>query len=179
MANDSSVLVVFFNENTHDIVTRPVYQYDHGLTIKAYGLENINVNQVHFSNSDTGKAFSMLALAEEDGSISVLVPDTLQVQEKDIYAFFYVEDETSGYTVRTIRMPVIARAKPGIISIDSPQLGVVNQLAKELNDLIDTVEQLQEDTNTAAQNAQNAVDKLSSISFEVNFEDGCLYMTTN
>lgn len=213
MANDSSMVSVKFNEATQNIESRPVWQYDHGLTLQVYGLQSVSIEQIHFFNSDTGKALNILIAQESDGGISAPIPDVLQAQDKDIYAYLYIEDDTSGYTARTVRIPMNPRAKPETISFDSPSMGAVNQLAQELEALIDEVESLKTETseaataansavskantaassadtattnankatesaNTAADNAQDAADKLNSISFEVNPEDGCLYMYT-
>lgn len=213
MAIENSVVSVRFNETAQSVTSRAVYQYDHGLTLQVKGLEGLNIEQVHFSNSDTGKAVNHLTTIETDGSISVLIPDVLLVQDKDIDAFLYIEDDTVGFTVRSVRIPMIPRAKPESISFDSPSMGPVNELAKELETQVGEVEDLKTETNqatkeataaaskantaatsattattnankattsanTAASNAQTAADKLNSISFEVNPEDGCLYMYT-
>lgn len=213
MAIENSVVSVRFNETAQSVTSRAVYQYDHGLTLQVKGLEGLDIEQVHFSNSDTGKAVNHLTTIETDGSISVLIPDVLLVQDKDIDAFLYIEDDTVGFTVRSVRIPMIPRAKPESISFDSPSMGPVNELAKELETQVGEVEDLKTETtqateeataatskantaatsattaatnantattsaNTAASNAQTAADKLNSISFEVNPEDGCLYMYT-
>lgn len=220
MAIENSVVSVRFNETAQSVTSRAVYQYDHGLTLQVKGLEGLDVEQVHFSNSDTGKAVNHLTTIETDGSISVLIPDVLLVQDKDIDAFLYIEDDTVGFTVRSVRIPMTPRAKPESISFDSPSMGPVNALSKELEAQIEEVEDLKAGTsqateaanasaskadtaaasattattnannattsantaatnaNTAASNAQTAADKLNSISFEVNPEDGCLYMYT-
>ena len=220
MANDSSVVSVTFTETTQSVTSRAVYQYDHGLTLQVYGLSNLTIDQIHFSNSDTGKAINNLSNTESDGAISASIPDVLLAQDKDIYAFLYFEDDTTGYTARTIRIPMIPRAKPESLSLSSPSMGIVNQLAQELEAQIDEVETLKKETtdatdaanqaasnaNTsasaadksasaasqsaeeaekatenaeqAAEEANSAASKLNSISFEVNPEDGCLYMYT-
>lgn len=199
MAIENSVVSVRFNETAQSVTSRAVYQYDHGLTLQVKGLEGLDIEQVHFSNSDTGKAVNHLTTIETDGSISVLIPDVLLVQDKDIDAFLYIEDDTVGFTVRSVRIPMIPRAKPESISFDSPSMGPVNELAKELETQVGEVEDLKTETTqatkeataatskantaatsatTAASNAQTAADKLNSISFEVNPEDGCLYMYT-
>lgn len=199
MAIENSVVSVRFNETAQSVTSRAVYQYDHGLTLQVKGLEGLDIEQVHFSNSDTGKAVNHLTTIETDGSISVLIPDVLLVQDKDIDAFPNIEDDTVGFTVRSVRIPMIPRAKPESISFDSPSMGPVNELAKELETQVGEVEDLKTETTqatkeataatskantaatsatTAASNAQTAADKLNSISFEVNPEDGCLYMYT-
>lgn len=112
MANDSHVVSVCFNETTQSIESRAVYQYDHGLALRIYGLGSLTIEQIHFSNSETGNALNVLTAVNSDGSISSSIPDVLLAQNKDIYVFLYFEDDATGYTARTIRIPVIPRAKP-------------------------------------------------------------------
>lgn len=131
MANDSSVVSARFNETSQSTTSREVYQYDHGLVLCVYGLNDLQVNQVHFTNSDNGKAINNLAIKESDGSIIVNIPDVLLAQDKDISAYLYIENDTSGYTARIVRIPINPRSKPDNLTLDSPSMGVINQIAAE------------------------------------------------
>lgn len=77
MANDSPIVSVRFNETAQSITSRKVYQYDHGLLLHIYGLDSLQVDQVHFTNSDCGKAINNLTTKDSDGVIIVNIPDVL------------------------------------------------------------------------------------------------------
>ena len=155
MENQNTVIVVSFSETTDYVEVRPVHQYDHGLTQRIRGIDSTSVRQIHFSNTDKGRALNNLIGVESDGTMIASIPDVLLAQDKDIYAYLYYEDDNIGCTVKTIRIPMTPRAKPESVSLNSPSVGPISQIAKQLNDLIAQVR---------------------SIEFSVNLDDGCLYV---
>ena len=69
--------------------------------------------------------------------------------DKEINAYLYVEnaestEDSSGYTIVEIKIPMKPRAKPETITLNSPNMGPVNELAAELRQLIGEVDRVNE-----------------------------------
>ena len=100
-----------------------VWQYDHGLTLTAVGLTPEQVPQFHFTNGTANDAVSLLTEEDTSGYATSDIPDVLLAQAKDIIVYLYYEDTDSGYTVKTITIPVRERVKPETITMNLPQMG--------------------------------------------------------
>lgn len=111
MTSDLKTLVAEFVPGRQVSYTKSVYRYDTGRVLKIEGLQLPAAYEVHFSNSPSNDAY--IALGNEDGAP---IPDAVLRNGNTMYAWVYVEDETSGVTVRTIITHVIERSKPGDIS---------------------------------------------------------------
>ena len=75
--------------------------------------------------------------SSRSNTIVATIPDYFLTQEKDIWAYIYYEDDLSGRTIKTVRIPVVPRSKPEKVTLDSPIMGSVNQISKELNSVIE------------------------------------------
>lgn len=162
--SDESIVPVTFSANTDYVESRPVYQYDHGLVLKVFGVESISIRQVHFTNTANGLALNILTDLNIDGVVTVPIPDTQLCQNKCIWAYLYFEDDSSGRTIKTVKIPVRPRSKPESVTLDSPIMGPVNQISQELNSLIERVQ---------------SVIALNNVSFEINTDDSCLYLNAD
>ena len=74
--SDESIVPVTFSANTDYVESRHVYQYDHGLVLKVFGVESISIRQVHFTNTANGLALNILTDLNIDGVVTVPIPDT-------------------------------------------------------------------------------------------------------
>lgn len=131
------IMAVFQNQDS--IVTATgLTQWDYGQVLRILGLCGLKRTEVHFALDGGGPALIQLAQMEEDGAVTVPVPDCLLETGRSIVAYVYVTDQMSGETIRTIRMPVTRRAKPQ--DYDSPAeksllRQVLDQLALKADDL--------------------------------------------
>lgn len=93
------------------ITLNPLYQWDRGHTL------HINVNQkypcveVHFSHSGLTEALTCTCAVSGDMAV-VSIPDSCLEQTDTVTAWVFAKDEDSGKTTKTIRIPIIPRAKP-------------------------------------------------------------------
>ena len=142
--------------NGEVIVSKAVYQYDHGLKLHISGVTSQMIQQGHFAVESVDRAFNLLFTDSGDG-IDAPIPDVLLSIGKDIMAYLYYEDQSVGYTRMVVRIPVVARAMPENTTMDDPYYYQASQLAAELLDLIDQVEHLDLDLVT------NQVDALKTV----------------
>lgn len=110
MSSDIKTLTAEFIPGRHVSYTKSVYRYDTGRVLKIEGLSLPAAYEVHFSNSPQNDAY--VALGDENGAP---IPDNVLRNGNTMYAWVYVQDETSGVTVRTIITHVIERSKPSDI----------------------------------------------------------------
>lgn len=125
-----------------DVTAGAVWQYDHGLTLTAVGVTSAEVPQFQFTNGLAGDSVSVLTSDDASGYATSDIPDVLLTQAKEIIVYLYYEDTNSGYTVKTVTIPVRERVKPETIAMSLPQMGQVNQLATELEDLTERTESM-------------------------------------
>lgn len=97
--------------------TCSLYQYDYGQVLRIEGLTLPKAAEIHFSFSEKGgDAITRIGMTK-DGVTDVTIPDSMlsnhdSIRDYYIYAFVYLRDDTSGETVRKIKIPVTARPKP-------------------------------------------------------------------
>ena len=97
--------------------TCSLYQYDYGQVLRIEGLTLPKAAEIHFSFSEKGgNAITRIGMTK-DGVTDVTIPDSMldnhdSIRDYYIHAFVYLRDDTSGETVRRIKIPVTARPKP-------------------------------------------------------------------
>ena len=120
--------------------TFPAYQYDYGQILRFDGLDLPAAYEVHFSNTPTGDALTVLG--DETG---VSVPDELLQTGKNIFAWVYLHTgEDDGETVYTAMIPVIDRAEPTGSTPTPVQQDIITQAIAALNTGVETVEGIAE-----------------------------------
>ena len=143
------ILSVDLSANTFNYRTRTVHQYDHGLKLclRGIGLPSI---QVHFTNENMRDAMNFIFAQNESGDLLGDIPDILLTRGESIIVYVYYEDSVSGYTVKRIFIPVTPRAKPENISTGIPDIAPINELASQLQDQINQVENQKEPGGTGS-----------------------------
>ena len=101
-----------------------LWQYDYGQILRIQGLSLPAAVKVDFSLSETGSKSVPRVGVTKDGVTDAPIPDSMlengdTTMDYDIYAFVYIEDETSGKTTHRITMPVTSRPKPE--AFDTPE----------------------------------------------------------
>lgn len=128
--------------NKQDALVTGLNQYDYGQVLRIQGLNLPTAVEIHFGLEETGGTTTTRIGVTKDGVTDVVIPDSM-LENGDtsldyaIYAFIYLTDETSGKTVRRIKVQVKARSKPE--QFDKPSdtelfhkaIKAVNQSAKE------------------------------------------------
>ena len=132
------MIMAVFQDQDSAVTATGLTQWDYGQVLRILGLCGLKRTEVHFALDGGGAALIQLAEVEEDGAVTVPIPDCLLETGRSIVAYVYVTDQTSGETIRTIKMPVTRRAKPQ--DYDSPAdksllRQVLDQLAIKADDL--------------------------------------------
>lgn len=132
------MIMAVFQDQDSAVTATGLTQWDYGQVLRILGLCGLKRTEVHFALDGGGAALIQLAQMEEDGAVTVPIPDCLLETGRSIVAYVYVTDQTSGETIRTIKMPVTRRAKPQ--DYDSPAdksllRQVLDQLAIKADDL--------------------------------------------
>lgn len=94
-----------------EVTVNGLHQWDYGrkLEIQAEGLPSIV--EVHFACAGMESAV-VRACTAVDGTATAVIPDHCLEQTTPIKAWVYALGETTGATIITITMPIIARTKP-------------------------------------------------------------------
>ena len=120
--------------------TFPAYQYDYGQILRFDGIDLPAAYEVHFANTPTGEALTVLG--DETG---VSVPDELLQTGKNVFAWVYLHTgEDDGETVYTAMIPVIDRAEPTGSTPTPVQQDIITQAIAALNTGVETVEGIAE-----------------------------------
>lgn len=117
------MITAVFNGSVYARATG-LWQYDYGQVLRIQGLSLPKAVKVDFSLSETGSESEQRVGVTKDGVTDVPIPDSMlengdTTMDYDIYAFVYLEDETSGKTTNRITMPVKSRPKPQ--AFDTPE----------------------------------------------------------
>lgn len=86
-----------------------------------------------------------------------MVPDALLMQDENISAYVYVEDDTSGVTVFEVRIPVIPRPRPTTLYTPE-QIDSYNKVVAELGTAIQEVTDMKSEIEETVQAAQDAAE---------------------
>ena len=117
------MIVAVFDESAY-AVAKGLWQYDYGQILRIQGLTLPRAKKIDFSLSETGSGSESRVGITKDGVTDVPIPDSMlengdTTMNYDIYAFVYLEDETSGKTTHRITMPVKSRPRPQ--AFDTPE----------------------------------------------------------
>lgn len=147
----SNVLRVKFGDETR-IVSKPLYQYDYGQTLKFIDLELPASYEVHFSNYEHGDSTTTVATTNE-----VAIPDTYLQSGLKIYAWVYLHTgNNDGETEYMVTIPVIERAT---ITNETPtpqEASAVSQAIAALNSAVTSISTYTNTASSAATTAENA-----------------------
>lgn len=127
---------VYLGNNNKRQIVHGIYQYDHGLKLRIHGLPTNAVWQMQYGyagNRTSVTVFSTL----EDGTVVAAIPDMLLMQPNNLTCYIYFEDEEFGLTVYEIQILITPRVKPSDGTYTPEQIDAFDQLAAELQALID------------------------------------------
>lgn len=162
----------FTNAKTDTIMISGLFQWDYGQQLEIRGLNLPEMVQIHFStNKDCGNALRMVGTTL-DGVTTVKIPDILLAEQEfcnDIYtiwAFVYVNDESSGETVKRVAIKTKSRPKPEDYTdqgTDDPfadTIEQVKQYADQAEQSVSAAETAQAGAEKAYQDTIEAVEQI-------------------
>ena len=113
------ITAVFYESDTAR--ASGLWQWDYGQTLRIQGLSLPAAVEIHFSLQETGGESETRIGVTHDSVTDVPIPDSMlenggSTQDYYIYSWVYVTNETSGETIKHIKMPVKSRPKPQTFS---------------------------------------------------------------
>ena len=146
----NSMIIADISQGNAFPINYKLYQYDYGRILRIQGMNLPAAVEIHFSLSEKGGDSIKRIGTTVDGVTDVPIPDSM-LENNDtadhyyLYAFIYLDDGTSGQTVRKITIIVTARPKPGSIEEDPEReettfnqiMSAVNQIADGKADTLD------------------------------------------
>lgn len=115
-------------------VTDSLYQWDINQVLKVSGLNLETIPEVHFSNSNMGKAIVRQATIENH-VVNVAIPNSLLQEPLRIFAHIGIYEGETFKTVEVVEIPVIARKRPEDYTIEDTDEEIYS--FKELENKID------------------------------------------
>lgn len=110
------------------VKTPPLWRYDHGIRLQIVGLELPENYEMHFSNSKTGEAKTVLA-----DSSGAVIPAEYLIPGSEVYAWAYLVGDSYGRTKAEIIIPVDPKAQPTDQEPTPEQQSVLEQAIDALN----------------------------------------------
>lgn len=107
-----------FTPTLTNVTTNKLTQWDYGRILRIEGLKLPTAVRIDFGISGSQTTISRIGITK-DGVTDAAIPDSLLEQSKNLVAYVYVNDTKEGKTVRTINIPLEARAEPE--EHDSPE----------------------------------------------------------
>lgn len=138
-----------------EVYTNPAKQWDYGQILRIQGVTLPKAVEVHFGISGEENTVPSVGVTDGDHT-DVEIPDGLLRQPNDLVAYVYIADVEKGNTVKTINIPVIARAKPAIPHTPEDE-AVFREAIEAVNTAADRAEKAgQAATEAAGQAAEDA-----------------------
>ena len=110
------------------VKTAPLWRYDHGIRLQPIGLELPENYEMHFSNSKTGEATTVLA-----DSTGAVIPAEYLIPGTAVYAWIYLVGDSYGRTKAEIIIPVDPKAQPTDQEPTPEQQSALEQAIEALN----------------------------------------------
>ena len=107
------MIIAEFTSNHKDLQVNSLYQWDINQTVKISGVDFGTTSvQVHFCNKKSEKALVVNSTVPSGGAVTANIPNSLLQEPYDVIAYIYQTSGITANTIKTIRIPVIARQKP-------------------------------------------------------------------
>lgn len=106
------MIVAEFTNETNDLTTENLYQWDSYQTLRISGIDFGSVTpRVHFANKKSSEALVVEGDLQR-AYLYVSIPNSLLTQKYDIVAYVYTNTGLTSKTIKSITIPVIPRLKP-------------------------------------------------------------------
>lgn len=130
-----------FTTGVNSVTVNGLVQWDYGQKLKITGVSLPEISQVHFSHSLTEEAIVRLAYTDVDGNVTVDIPNELLRDSRDIIAWVFVLDDTTGKTIKGIYLPVISRGKPNdfVSPPDPSEEDLLKEFIAYINEVVEEI----------------------------------------
>lgn len=144
---------VTFKQGQTEAKATPLHQWDYGQVLEIESSDLPAVFEVHFACQGMNEA-TVRSCTAVGGIGTVVVPDRCLEQSTTITAWVYAIQGTTGTTIKTITIPVVARTRPsrGDEVIPPETTDRYNELISEVNEVVGELT----NGNVTAAKAKNA-----------------------
>ena len=143
-----------FPNGKDSITVNGLYQWDHDQILEIEAADLPLVVEVHFAYRGLNEAIVRPCSTNGYGGIgTVTIPNLCLEQTNPVTAWIYEKDGTLGRTIKTITLPIIARARPGAHTTDPDEpVDKYTELIAEVNEAAQSIR----DGNVTVQRAKKA-----------------------
>lgn len=146
----SQIITVTFAEGQREaIAAEPLEQWAYGQTLQFEGLDLPQAYRVDFSNFE----YCGASIPRVGGPDGVAVPVEVLTSGRNVYAFIWVQDETSGARYRRATVRVVPGPEP---DPETPNPEESSEIADAIAALNDAADAARQDAEFAAASAANA-----------------------
>lgn len=151
----SQIITVTFAEGQREaIAAEPLEQWAYGQTLQFEGLDLPQAYRVDFSNFE----YCGASIPRVGGPDGVAVPVEVLTSGRNVYAFIWVQDETSGARYRRATVRVVPGPEPDPEEPNPEESSAIAEAIAALNDAVDTATEQAEAAQAAAGTASGAAD---------------------
>lgn len=102
-----------FKDDVVNLQVTNLFQWDVNQVIKISGIEfGGSPVEVHFCNKKSTSALVVASTTPTSGYVLANIPNALLMEHYDIVAYVYQTEGSTRSTIKTIKIPVVARQKP-------------------------------------------------------------------
>ena len=149
-------IIATFPEGVTCVTVNGLHQWDYGRTLEIHDPTLPALVEVHFGYMGAREA-AVRSCDATSGVATVAIPDACLEQAAAVTAWVYALGETTGRTIRTVVLPIVARPRPAALA-DLPSEDVSNKYTEAVNAMNAAVEDVKNGnvSVTFASNAQTA-----------------------
>lgn len=154
-----------FPEGVTAITANGLHQWDRGQILEIHGASLPAVAEVHFAYQGM-TVDAIVRVCDMLGGVGrVAIPDQYLTQSLPITAWIYEVGSTTGETVATVMMPIIARAKPK----DAPE--IPEETSDKYTELMGVVNEYFEEVDNAQETAVAAASAKLQAEIDADFDE--------
>lgn len=146
-----SLKVIVPNGRT-EITVNGLHQWNYGQQLEIEAVDLPAMVEVHFACSGMETAV-VRSCAVVDGKVTAAIPDRCLEQTTPVVAWVYAIGETSGETVLTVKMPIVARTQP------QPAPTVPEDVSDKYTEAVEAMNALVAESEKILDNAANEIEK--------------------
>lgn len=141
-----------FPAGVTELTVNGLHQWNYGQQLEIEAEDLPAIVEVHFACSGMETAITR-SCAVLDGKVTAAIPDRCMEQRTPVTAWVYAVGETSGETILTVKMPIIARVQP------QPAPTVPEEVSDKYTEAVAAMNELVAECEQTVKNAANEVEE--------------------
>ena len=152
-----------FPAGVSEITVNGLTQWDYGQTLEIMASDLPDLVEVHFACPGMNEA--VVRVCSNTGSrVKASIPDECLAQTAPILAWIYAVEDTSGTTIKTIKLPIIPRTRPQTSASIPPEISdkyteLIGEVNQSLTNAVTLVNSMVDTVNNTMANTVTTVDE--------------------